>query len=428
MSSSDAKMPAKIDDPRALRESIARALRRNARKARAPAAIIAGGNAGFKARKGARAFRLALLASFVVIVLAPLLGESLYWGLMASKQYATEAKFSLRSGESSPLDALGGMMGAPASQTAQDTQVIVNYIKSRTMVQALDRALDLRRVYSRADADYFSRFTKGDAIEDLVKYFKKRMDVSIDASSGIIQLEIRAFTPEDALALTQKTIELSESLVNDLSTRSRRDAFKLAQSELTRAQDRLRAATEQMRQVRDAQGVLDAGAAAEAITKIITSLRLELSQAEESLATQSGGNPDAPQMGGNPDSPQVRILNARIKSLKAQIEDYTHQIAGGAKGSGGESMAQRLGALSRQQVELDLARQQYILASANYESSRLSLETQNAYLISFLRPALAERSTYPHRTWEWSIVVFPALLIWLLLSGLAVVARDHMAK
>jgi capsular polysaccharide transport system permease protein len=420
MSSSDAKIPAKIDDPRALRESIARALRRNARKARQPAAIISGGNAGFKARKGARAFRLALLASFVVIVLLPLLGESLYWGLIASKQYATEAKFSLRTGESSPLDALGGMMGAPASQTAQDTQVVVNYIKSRTMVEALNRALDLRRIYSRPDADYFSRFKQGDAIEDLVKYFKKRMDVSIDVSSGIIQLEIRAFTPEDALTLTQKTIEFSESLVNDLSTRARRDAFKLAQSELTRAQDRLRGATEQMRQVRDAQGVLDAGAAAEAITKIITSLRLELAQAEEGLAAQSGG--------GNLDAPQVRILNARINSLKAQIDDYTHQIAGGTKDSGGESMARRLGALSRQQVELDLARQQYVLASANYESARLSLETQSAYLVSFLRPALAEKSTYPHRGWEWSIVMFPALLAWLLLSGIAVIARDHMAK
>jgi capsular polysaccharide transport system permease protein len=414
----DAKIPATVDDPRALRESISRALRRAARKARAPAAVISGG-AGFQARKGARAFRLGLIAAFIALVLVPLVVESIYWGLIASKQYTTEAKFALRSGESSPLDALGGILGAPASQQMQDTQIIANYIKSRSMVEALNKALDLRRIYARPDVDYFSRLTHGDAIEDLVKYFRKRMDLTVEAASGIVQLDIRAFTPEESLALTNKAIELSETLVNELSTRSRRDAFQLAQSELSRAEERLKTATEHMREVRDTQGVLDAGAAAEAITKVINVLRLELSHAEESIATQGAGV--------NSDAPQVRILNARINSLKSQIADYTRQIAGG-KNSGGDSMAERLGALSRQQVELELARQQYVLASASFESARLSLETQSAYLVSFLRPTLAEKSTYPRRGWEWSIVVFPALFLWMLLSALAVVARDYMAK
>ncbi len=70
----DAKIPATVDDPRALRESISRALRRAARKARAPAAVISGG-AGFQARKGARAFRLGLIAAFVALVLVPLAVE-----------------------------------------------------------------------------------------------------------------------------------------------------------------------------------------------------------------------------------------------------------------------------------------------------------------------------------------------------------------
>jgi len=51
----DTKIPATVDDPKALRESISRALRRAARKARAPAAIISGG-AGFQARKARARF------------------------------------------------------------------------------------------------------------------------------------------------------------------------------------------------------------------------------------------------------------------------------------------------------------------------------------------------------------------------------------
>ena len=47
------------------------------------------GGAGFRARKGDRAFRIGILASFVALFLLPLLGVSIYWGLIASKQYST---------------------------------------------------------------------------------------------------------------------------------------------------------------------------------------------------------------------------------------------------------------------------------------------------------------------------------------------------
>lgn len=412
----DQKLPANIDDAKAKSEAISRALRRAAHKARTPVSIISGGS-GFRARKGDRAFRLGVIASFVAFVICPMFAASVYWGLVASKQYSTEAKFALRAGGSSMLDSLGSLVGAPASQQAQDAQIVTNYIRSRSMVEALDKMLDLRRIFSRDDVDYFSRFDRGDPIEDLEKYWRKRVDASIDPMSGIISVNVRAFTPEESVAVATKVVELSENLVNEMSTRSRRDALAQAKSELARAERRLEGMTKAMRDARDAQGVIDAGAAAAAIDKLITMLRLELSHAEESLATQ----------GVTHDAPQVRVLNARIQSLKAQIADYSAQIAGD-RGAAGETMATRLGALSRQQVELDLARQQYGFAAAAFESARVDMETQHAYLVSFLRSTLAEKSTYPRRWWEWSIIVAPSLIGWIILAAVAFLVRDHMAK
>ena len=51
-------------------KSISRALRRAANKSRAPTSVIAGGG-GFQARRGDRAFRLGVLASFAAFVVAP---------------------------------------------------------------------------------------------------------------------------------------------------------------------------------------------------------------------------------------------------------------------------------------------------------------------------------------------------------------------
>lgn len=411
----DQKLPASVD-PKAQAEAVSRALRRAAHKARTPPSIISGGS-GFRARKGDRAFRLGIIASFVAFVLGPTLVASVYWGLVASKQYSTEAKFALRTGESSALDSLGSIVGVAGSQQAQDAQIVTNFIRSRAIVELLDKTIDLRSIYSRGDVDYFSRFDRLDPIEDLEKYWRKRVDASIDAMSGIISVNVRAFTPDESLALTTKIVELSERLVNELSTRSRRAALEQARSELARAERRLEATTAAMRNARDAQGVVDAKAAAEALDKLITTLRLELSHAEESLATQAGAQ----------DAPQVRILNARIQSLKNQIAEYSAQIAG-EKSAGGDSMAKRLGALSRQQTELDLARQQYAFAAAAFESARVDIETQHAYLVSFLRPTLAEKSTYPRRWWEWSIIVAPSVLGWAVMAAIAFLVRDHMAK
>jgi capsular polysaccharide transport system permease protein len=402
------------DDAAQVAKAISRALRRAANKSRAPSSIIAGGG-GFAARRGDRAFQIGLLASFVAFVIAPLLFASIYWGLIASKQYVTETKFALRSSENGAFAALG--VGGHDDKQIQDSEVIAKYILSRSMIEALNKKIDLKKIFSRPEADYFSRFDPDDPIELLEKYWKKRVDTSVDLMSGIISVHVRAFTPEDSLVIAQNVIDLSEKLVNELSTRSRRDALAQAQSELTRSQERLKAATTTMRDARNAEGVIDAPAAAEAINKIITQLKLDLAKTEESLALQSSAS--ALQ------SPQVSLLNARAESLRKQIAEYSAQIAGSDNAT---SLAGHAGVLSERQIDLAIAQQQYALSAAAYESARIDFDRQRAYLVPFLRPTLAEKSIYPRRWIEWSIIVVPAILGWALLIGVAFLVRDHMAK
>ncbi|MFO1103352.1 MAG: hypothetical protein U1E20_10670 [Methylocystis sp.] len=413
------RAPLSPQDATAKAKSIAHALRRAANKSRAPTRVITGGG-GFQARRGDRAFRLGILASFAAFVVAPFLVASIYWGLIASKQYVTETKFALRAGEASSLDMLsGGGGGSQGSQHMQDAQVLVNFIRSRSMVEALDRKIGLRAMFTRPGVDYFSSFDPEDPVEEFEKYWKKRIDASVDLISGIISVHVRAFTPNDSLTISQNVAELSERLVNEMSTRSRRDALAQARTELTRAEQQLKNATAAMRDARNAEGVLDAPAAADAINKVITSLRLELAQTQEDLALHS----DAETL----ESPQARLLTARVQSLKSQIDDYSTQIAGaGEKGT--DSLAQHAGILSRHQIELSLAEQRYGVAASAFENARVELETQRAYLISFLRPTLAEKSLYPQRWIEWAIIVAPATIAWLAFLAVAFLVRDHMAK
>lgn len=410
-------VPASLAEAQQIAETVSRSLRRAARAARAPVSIVSGGG-GARLRKGDRAFRLGIIISFVVMFVVPLFGESVYWGLIASKQYSTEIKFAIRAGQSSPLDALGGLFGLGASQQGQDTQIVADYIRSRSMVEELEKNINIRTIFSYRNADYFSRFDPKDTLEELEKYWRKRVDVKVERISGIIYVDVRAFTPADSLSIGNQILGLSEALVNGLSTRSRRDALGDSRTELDRAERRLKAATDAMRDVRNAEGVLDAKAAAEALDKVVATLRLERAKLEQDLASQS--NPSI-------DSPPARVLRARIAAISGQIDDYNRQIAGVQNRAGG-SMADRLGQLSRQQVELDLARQQYAQAAAIFQNARVNLETQQAYLVTSMRPTIAQDSTYPRRWWEWSIVVIPSLILWAIAAALAFLVRDNMAK
>ena len=163
----------------------------------------------------------------------------------------------------------------------------------------------------------------------------------------------------------------------------------------------------------------ETGAAAEAVTKIITQLRIELATAESGLALQKSAAVN--------DSPQARLLQAQVHNLKSQIAQYTSQIASTNENSGA-TLAEHAGVLSTHQTDLGVAQQRYKLAAASYETARVALETQRAYLAPFLRPTIAEKSIYPRRWLEWGLIVGPTTLAWLVLAGVAVLVRDNMAK
>jgi capsular polysaccharide transport system permease protein len=397
--------------------AIARALRRAARQARTPASIVSGGT-GFRRTRKDRLFTLGLAASFVAIVLLPVLVVGVFYGFIASDQYATEARFSLRTGEPGISDMLGGLTGGGGSQQTQDSQIIIDYARSRTIVENLQDEIDLREIFSREGTDYFSRFKKSKPIENLVRYWRKRVDAHYERTSGIITLEVRAFTPKDSLLLAEKIIDRCEKLVNDLSQRSRLDALKQSELELHRAETQLKAAASDMRETQNSQGVLDATVEAEALNKVVTMLRLDMAKAQQQIAGQGDGV--------SADAPQVRLLNSRVQILQDQINKYSAQIAD--KHQGGESLADRKRVLDFKQTDLGVAMQRYVMASVAFENARLDLETQKAYLAPFIRPMLATKATYPKRLWDWFLISGPAFLAWALIAGGAFLVRDHMAK
>jgi capsular polysaccharide transport system permease protein len=397
--------------------AISHALREAARQARTPAARWQAFRANALARRTGFTFASGAMISFFALVVIPTFIAGLYLAFVASDQYVSEARFAVRGGDQSSLS-VASMLGMTSSDQAQNSLILVNYLQSRGLVEQLDKSLGLRKLYARDGVDFLSRFNVDKPIEDLTRYWRWHSSISMETISGVVTVAVRAFTPQDALAIANEVIVNSEKLVNDLSDRSRRDALRTAKTELDRAENALQDKVRAMRDLRNSDQLLDANIAAEVMTKMLGELRLSRINLEQEYS--------ALMRSVKPDSPNARVLSARITSLKSEIAKLEGQMTqpGGGKGA---ALSDAMSRFNREKLELDFAQKQYVAASAAFERARVELESQQVYLATFLKPVLAQEPLYPKRWWLWSIILVGGLALWGAGVGAAVLVRNHGA-
>jgi capsular polysaccharide transport system permease protein len=397
--------------------AISHALREAARQARTPAARWQAFKATALPLRPGFTFASGVVISFFALVVIPILVAGFYLAFIASDQYVSEARFAVRGGDQSSLS-IAGLLGMTNSDQGQNSLILVNYLQSRGLAEQLDKSLGLRKMYARDGVDFLSRFNVDKPIEDLARYWRWHSSISMERISGVVTVAVRAFTPQDALAIANEVIVDSEKLVNDLSDRSRRDALRTAKTELERAETTLQDKVRGMRDLRNSDQLLDANITAEVMTKMLGELRLSRIKLEQEYS--------ALMRSVKPDSPNARVLNARITSLKSEIAKLEEQMTQPAGGKGA-ALSDAMSRFDREKLELDFAQKQYVAASAAYERARVEVESQQIYLATFLKPVLAQEPLYPKRWWIWSIIVAGCLALWGAGVGSAVLVRNYGA-
>ena len=64
------------------------------------------------------------------------------------------------------MDTMGQLTGIPSLHQAQDAIIVTDYIRSRALVDKLDKEIDLRAIFSRPEADFASRLDPVVAIRE----------------------------------------------------------------------------------------------------------------------------------------------------------------------------------------------------------------------------------------------------------------------
>jgi capsular polysaccharide transport system permease protein len=87
----------------------------------------------------------------------PTLVAGIYYFAVAADQYASEARFAVRSNEAQGADMLGMLSGMPRATVVSDSYIVADYIRSAEMVAELERRIAFRNVYAHPEADFLTR-------------------------------------------------------------------------------------------------------------------------------------------------------------------------------------------------------------------------------------------------------------------------------
>jgi capsular polysaccharide transport system permease protein len=356
--------------------------------------------------------------TFVLMVVLPVVTASLYYGVWASDQFAAEARFGVRQTQEPVIgdDVLALMTrGMAVSTSGRDPYIVANYVRSRNMVEDVDQQIGLRALYSKPEADFFTRFNVQGSSERLWSYWKRMVSVNSDRLSGLITVRARAFTPDDAVAIVRAVQRNAERMIDQTSQRARSDALHFAEEELSRARQKYLDSLLALRQVREGTQTVDPEKTiGEAANTLIGAIRQKLALERDRDVNLKVVSATAPQM---------VVMNRRIRALDDQIASLNRSLT--SQNEADRTAADSISRFEERELARRFSEKLMEISQGSYERARLEDARQHTYLTTFVEPVRPDKADYPWRFRTIALVAACAIVLWGITLILVAAVKDH---
>lgn len=352
---------------------------------------------------------------FILVVLLPTILAAIYYLVIASPRYVSEARFLVRAPDQGVPSSLGvALQGVGISSGQTDAFAVHEYISSRDGLRNLTERYDVASMLNPPGVDPISRYPRlGEdrSFDGLYKGFQRFIVVGYDSTTGLSTLRVEAFRARDAQAIAEQLLIGGEQLINRLNTRANQDAVTEARRARDEAQTKLDEAQLQLTAFRNREEFIDPALSARESSELIGGL---LSTVAQLRAERAQVLADAPA------SPQLPTIDSRIAAYEGQIAAERAKIAGSAG-----SLAPRIGTYQDLTTKAELAERELVTASTALLTSEQEARRQNLYLERVVGPNLPDKAEEPKR-WIRLLTVFASLMLiyavgWLIWAGV----REH---
>ncbi len=340
--------------------------------------------------------------------------SALYWSLIASDRYVSEAhviieRTSLASADMPNVSFLGGIPGMNGDQ-----MLLRDHLLSIDMLKALDAKLDLRGHYSNWRRDPLSRMWFHDTpIEKFHKHFLSRVSVEVDEFTGILVVKAQAYDPETARAITTMMVEEGESHMNDIAHALAAEQVAFLERQVGDLNERAMAARQALLAFQNAKGLVSPAGTAQNLENIIGKLESELTDLQTRRNAMLGYL--------MPDSPGVKEIELHIAGTEQQIERERKRLASPE----GDTLNRTVEEFQALQLKSEFAQDLYKTALTALEHGRIEA-TRALRKVSVLQsPNLPEYPLEPRRIYNAVVFLIVSLLLAGLVNLIVIIIRDH---
>lgn len=354
---------------------------------------------------------------FHICVTIPTIIAIYYFGFVASDIYISESQFLVRTSEKQALSGLGAFLKSSGFvRSTDDAYTVENYILSRDAMNILNEKLKIKQKFSDLNIDPIERFgglDKDHTNEAFYKYYKKMINIKLDAASSITTLSTKAFTSRDSTDINKFLLLLSEDLINNLNKRSLQDTIQISEDEVEKAQKKAKAANLALATYQNKVGVLNP-------EKQSAIPLQQIAKLQDTLLNTRGQILQIEALA--PDNPQLTILRKQVAMLEKEIDKESAKVTSNVSD---KSLASKAVTFNSLILDKEFAERQLTTALASLEQIKADALRKQLYLERIAQPSVPDEAQEPRRIRSVFTTFLVGLLFWGVFSVIIGGVKEH---
>ncbi|CAI8758237.1 ABC transporter permease [Pseudomonas sp. NPDC087626] len=351
------------------------------------------------------------------LVILPLALAAIYYGVFATDRYVSSAQVVVRQdggNQGAAVPGLATLITGTNPVSREETLYLREYIVSMDMMLLLEERLHWIEQYATQRSDIFFWLNKDAEREDLLKYYQRMVSAHYDETTGLLRVEVQAFTPELSEQMLRTILEASEHFVNEVSHSIAREQMNFAKGELATARANYAERKTELIDFQNVNKVLDGGNTAQNRATIIADLEGQYTK-EQAVLTEM-------QYKLRPDSPQVKQQKQKVNAITQQLAKEKRLLVSSPNGSQLNVVASRF-----QQLTLDagIAEESYKTAVAALDNARIEASKKIRTLVTVVSPNTPQLALYPERLYNLATILLGLLMLYGITRFILASIEDH---
>ncbi|PAU70564.1 chain-length determining protein [Vreelandella alkaliphila] len=346
--------------------------------------------------------------AFVAILLV-----SFYWFVWAEERYVSRATVVLESPQvATPEFSLSSLMGGGSGNT-HDLLLLREHLLSVDMLRLLDEQLDIRQHYNE-HGDIFAKLRNPDVpIEDLHKYYLRRVEIELDEYAGVLNIHVQGYTPEFARDMAALLLEAGENHMNEMGHRLAEEQVRFLEQQMIRLEDRFRDTRNELLEFQNEYGLVSPTSTVESINQVVATLEGDLArlQAQRNALASFQSSQSA----------ELRQVERSITALRDQIVEQRDRLAQAT----GDSLNRVSAEYETLELQAQFAQETYSSALAALENTRLEAARQLKQVSVLQSPLFPEYPTEPNRLYNSSVFAIITIFLAFIFSMIMMIVKDH---